>query len=129
MDTQFNAIENLTMDWSRFLDENGKQLQTVGHHFSGSRPLNKDELSRLDRRGVCISCHQTVPDKDLATDLLSHVAEYAGEKINNEQHSSILNKSIRLAAWIQIMGVLLFIVLFLYLGLKWFRKNQNKPKK
>jgi hypothetical protein len=36
VDTQFNAITNLFMDWSRFTDEDNNQLQTVGHHFTGS---------------------------------------------------------------------------------------------
>jgi hypothetical protein len=98
VDTQFNAIANRKMDWSRFLDEDGNQLQTVGHHFSGSRLLNREELNKLDRRGVCLSCHKTVPDNDLATDLMSHVARYANVEIDNKTHWGILNKSIRISA-------------------------------
>ncbi len=126
VDTQFNAIVNLSMDWSRFLDENGKQLQTVGHHFSGSRPLNKSELNKLDRRGVCLSCHKTIPDGDLATDLLSHVAKYADVEIDKETHSGILHKAIRLSAWTQVLiGVFLVLFLFwLLLVRKWNRKKQ-----
>jgi len=66
VDTHFYAVDNLDIDWSRFLDEHGRALQTVGHHFSGSRPLNKAELAKLDRRGVCLSCHTTVPNGDVA---------------------------------------------------------------
>ena len=72
---QINAIPNLEMDWSRFVDEEGKQLQTVGHHFSGSRPLNNKERANLDRRGVCMSCHKVIPDGDMAVDLLHHIKE------------------------------------------------------
>lgn len=125
VDTQFNAIPNLKMDWSRFIDEDNNQLQTVGHHFSGSRPLNKSELEKLDRRGVCISCHKTVPDKDLASNLLSHVAKYAGVEIDNDEHSSILNKSIRISAWIQVLlPILIFIGIFIF----WWRRKKNNSR-
>ena len=103
------------MDWSRFLDEDGKQLQTVGHHFSGSRPLNKDELVMLDRRGVCLSCHATVPDNDVAINLLSHVAKYSGTTIDNDKHRSILKKSVRIAAWVQVLIGIALIVLIVWL--------------
>ncbi len=113
VDTQFNAIENLEHDWSAIIDEDGNQLQTVGHHFSGSRPLNKEELMRLDRRGVCMSCHKSIPDQSVAIDLLSHVAKYSNTTIDNEKHDQIVNKSIRLAAWVQVLlGVLGVFVVF-----------------
>ncbi len=123
IDTQFNAIPNLPMDWSRFLDDSLRQLQTVGHHFSGSRPLNRDELSRLDRRGVCLSCHEVVPDNDIAIDLLSHVAQYADIPIDNGIHDDILHKSIRISAWAQ---VLLFCSLLLAGGFFLRRRFTHK---
>jgi hypothetical protein len=128
VDTQFNAIPNLQMDWSRFLDEDGNQLQTVGHHFSGSRPLNKSELRRLDRRGVCASCHATLPDADLATSLLDHVATYAEVEIDNEFHQSILAKSTRVTAWVQVLGALLGFVFVVWGGfrlLKWRKMKKG----
>ncbi len=122
LDTVFNRIENLNMDWSRFLDEDGNQLQTVGHHFSGSRPLNKEELSKLDRRGVCISCHKIIPEGDLVSDLLSHVAKYAKVEIDNNEYQSILNKSIIISTWVQILVPSL---LLLFAGL-WWRRRKKK---
>ena len=103
--TQINSIPNLKYDWSRFVSEKGQQLQTVGHHYSGSRPLNNEERAKLDRRGICLSCHQTMPDKDLAVSLMVHVKEYAGIKIDREKHNSILRKLVLLGAWVQILGV------------------------
>lgn len=124
VDTQFNAIPNLEMDWSRFIDDSNRQLQTVGHHFSGSRPLNKEELTKLDRRGVCMSCHQTIPDNDIAIDLLSHVAEYANVEIDNETHGEILNKSIRISAWFQVLTpIIIFIA-----GVLWWRRRRRIRK-
>jgi len=116
VDTQFNAIPNLHNDWSVIIDSANKQVQTVGHHFSGSRPLNAEELMKLDRRGVCLSCHQTVPNGDLAIDLMSHVSEFGEVKIDNTQHKNILGKSIRISAWLQVLLPTLGIVfLFLFL--------------
>jgi len=124
VDTQFNAIPNLKMDWSRFIDEENNQLQTVGHHLSGSRPLNKSELQKLDRRGVCLSCHKTIPDKDLASNLLSHVAKYAGVEIDNEKHAVILQKSIRLSAWVQVLLPVLLLSAFVII-FWWRRRNKS----
>lgn len=124
VDTHFNAIPNLTMDWSRFLDESGQQLQTVGHHFSGSRPLNKQELMKLDRRGVCLSCHQTVPDNDIAVDLMSHVAQYSNTNIDNKVHSRILNKSIRVTSWAQLILFLIASFGIAYLVYRLIRKRK-----
>jgi hypothetical protein len=123
VDTQFNAIPNLTMDWSRFLDDSLRQLQTVGHHFTGSRPLNAKELSKLDRRGVCMSCHQTVPNNDLASDLLSHVAKYADVAIDNEKHNNILKKSIRISAWVQVLLGILGVGLLLFLTRRFIKRK------
>jgi hypothetical protein len=124
IDTQFNSIPNLKHDWSKIIDDSLRQLQTVGHHFSGSRPLNAEELGKLDRRGVCMSCHSTVPEGDLAIDLMSHVGKYANLDIDNEEHQGILNKSIRLSAWIQI--TLPFLLLFIAAIWFWKRKRSKK---
>ncbi len=124
-DTQFNRIENLNMDWSRFLTENGKQLQTVGHHLSGSRPLNRQELMKLDRRGVCLSCHKDIPDGSIAVNLMSHVAKYGGVTIDNKQHSSILHKFLILSAWIQVLFALCVGFILFYLGKKWYSRRRK----
>ncbi len=124
-DTLFNAIPNLTMDWSRIIDDSNRQLQTVGHHFSGSRPLNKDELTKLDRRGVCLSCHKTVPESDLASGLLSHVAKYGGQTIDKNTHAGILNKSIRISAWVQVLLPFLIIAFILF---RFLKKRKRLPR-
>ncbi|BCD67264.1 cytochrome C [Nitratiruptor sp. YY09-18] len=108
------GIENLSFDWSRIIDENASQLVTVGHHWSLSRALHQDELSKLDRRGVCMSCHQTIPDKDLAVSLMVHVAHAADIEIDNEMHKNILHKNLLLSAWMQILGGVLVLGGLLY---------------
>lgn len=119
--TQISAIPNLTMDWSRFVTEEGQQLQTVGHHFPNSRPLNNEERANIDRQGVCQSCHQSIPEKDLAISLLSHVKEVTGKKIDKEDHEKLLNKNIRLAAWMQVLiaGILVVgLVVFAFMRIR-----------
>ena len=109
--TQIEPIAGLGMDWSRFVTEDGRQLQTVGHHFSRSRPLNNDERAHMDRRGVCIACHQEIPDESLAVSLLHHVAEYADAlPRTNEQHFALTHKILLLSVWVQV-GVPLFLAL------------------
>ena len=119
---QINAIPNLDMDWSRFVTEDGKQKQTVGHHFSGSRPLNNAERANLDRRGVCASCHQTLPEENLAVSLLHHMKEVSGKKYDKDGHNSLINKILNISAWVQVLVILgvLFFIRFLF---KRFRKR------
>jgi hypothetical protein len=114
------AIKNLNFDWSKILDKNYTQLQTVGHHWSLSRALNEDELSKLDRKGVCLSCHQTIPNKDLAISLLSHIADVANIEINNSTHKTILHKNLLISAWMQILAVFSIII---GLGFFWYKRG------
>ncbi len=100
---QVNAIPNLTMDWSRFVTEEGEQLQTVGHHFKNSRPLNNQERQNLDRRGVCLSCHQSIPKGNLAVDLLHHIKEVSDSEMDTKEHSNLLSKIVQTAAWAQVL--------------------------
>ncbi len=110
-------IENFNCDWSRFIDKNGNPLQTVDDHWNLAGPLDHATLSKLDRRGTCLACHQTIPNKDLAVSLMSHVAQYAGIKINTREHESILHKVVLIGAWGQVLfglvvGFGLFFLLF-----------------
>ncbi len=124
--TQKPGIGNLKMDWSRFVTEKGRQLQTVGHHFKLSGPLSNAQRDKLDRRGVCLSCHKTIPDQDLAVSLMSHVAKYAGVKIDNNEHQSILNKLVFLGAWGQLLlGIVVGLGLF-FLGYRIFSAIKSK---
>ncbi|BCD59401.1 MULTISPECIES: cytochrome C [unclassified Nitratiruptor] len=107
-------VEGLSFDWSRIIDENATQLVTVGHHWTLSRALNHEELEKLDRRGVCMSCHTMIPNKDLAVSLMVHVAQMANVKINNSMHKTILHKSLLLSAWVQILGGVFVVIGVLY---------------
>lgn len=109
-DEQFPGIPNLKHDYSQFVDENGTQLMTVGHHWSLSGPLSKEQRDKLDRRGVCLSCHRDIPNGDLAVSAMAHIAKMAGVKVDTKEHSSILNKILHIGAWTQVLVPLLMVL-------------------
>ncbi len=124
VDEQIPAIPNLKDDLSRFIDENGTQLQTVGNHWKLSQAMDNETRAKVDRRGVCLSCHQEMPSKDLAVSLMTHTAEMAGVKIDNEMHKNIVHKSLLLSAWIQVLGGLLLGGGIIY----WYlRRRKRQP--
>ncbi len=120
---QMHAISNLITDWSRFVTEEGEQLQTIGHHLRLSRPLSTEERSKLDRRGVCLSCHQHIPEGDIAINLLSHLKNVAGKKVDTQMHSEILSKTIILSGWAQIVIGFLLLGIGVGLGYYFFKKK------
>ncbi|WP_455757551.1 multiheme c-type cytochrome [Sulfurimonas sp.] len=105
---------NSKHDYSKFLDKYGKQVQTVGHHWKLSGPLSKAQRDKLDRSGVCVSCHKDIPKGNLAISAMTHVADMAEIKIDNNVHKKIVNATISIAAWIQILGgaFMLFVLIF-----------------
>ena len=107
VDEQIPAIPNLKHDFSVMIDANGTQVQTVGNHWRLSQALDKKTLSKLDRQGACLSCHQEMPSKDLAVSLMVHAAKFAGLKVDNTMHKSIVTKTVLLSAWVQVLGGLL----------------------
>jgi hypothetical protein len=113
-DEQIPAIPNLKHDYSQFIDINGTQLMTVGHHFKLSQPLSKAQRDKLDRRGVCLSCHKDIPKGNLAVSAMTHMAEMAELNIDNKQHSNILNKLLNLGAWVQIFALIFAVFMFIY---------------
>lgn len=52
---QVEAVPGLEEDWSCLVTPGGRQLQTVGHHLSLSRPLDQRERALLDRSGTCLA--------------------------------------------------------------------------
>jgi len=112
--TQIEPIPGLIRDWSAIVTPQGAQLQTVGHHFAGSGPLNSEQRTNMDRRYVCVSCHQEIPDKTLAVNLMHHVAAVTGlTPKNNREHTSLLHGLLLSAVWTPIS--LAFAVLLLLL--------------
>ena len=127
--TQLEPIEGLLADWSRLVTEDGQQLQTVGHHFSRSRPLDNEERRHIDRQGVCLACHQEIPDRSLAVSLLHHVAEFTDQlPETGPQHNSLIHKILLLSAWIQVAGMLgvPLAALAALAGIVWYLRRKKR---
>jgi len=123
------GIGGLREDYSQFLDENGTQMQTVGTHFKLSGPLSKDQRDKLERSGVCLSCHQELPNASLALSAMTHMAQMAEINIDNATHQSIVKKSLNLSAWFQVLGAI-FVGMLIMLGIymKFIKKRPINPK-
>ncbi|MFH1882940.1 MAG: cytochrome C [Planctomycetota bacterium] len=132
---QIEPIAELTADWSRFVTEDGQQLQTVGSHFSRSRPLNNQERLHMSRRGVCLACHREIPDKSLAASFLHHAAKYSGLLPKTaKQHNSLLHKILMITAWAQTFFamaavLLVFCIVFWFVILRRRLKYARKISK
>jgi len=129
VDEQIPAIPNLKHDYSQFIDENGTQLMTVGHHWKLSGPLSKEQRDKLDRRGICLSCHIDIPAGNLAVSAMTHIAKMADFKIDKKEHNGIVNKLLTLGAWIQILGGVFVGVLIMFgIYISFFKKRVVNPR-
>ncbi len=112
---QINAIPEMLNDLSQIVTRDGKQLQTVGHHWMLSGPLTQYQREKMERVGVCISCHQDLPDGNVFLTSLTTI----GDKLNlapytDADHSKLLNRDINLVAIVQILLPIAFALLIAY---------------
>ncbi len=127
VERQIPRIANLKNDYSRFIDENGTQLQTVGHHWKLSQPLDAEQRSKVDMQGMCLSCHKEMPAGNLAVSAMVHATEMAGIEIDKKEHGTILNKLLLIGAWLQLLvGILIGSYIIYRLFFK--RKNPRRWK-
>ena len=124
--TQIEAIPNLKHDYSVIIDENGTQVQTVGNHWRLSQALDQSTIDKLDRRGVCLSCHEEIPHKSLAVSAMVHIKEVSGIKIDREFHNDIVKKSVITTAWVQLLLLGLGIVLGAFLVWLLYKKSTKR---
>lgn len=121
---QIEPIPGLIGDWSRVVTEGGKQLQTVGHHFKGSRPLNNAERGWLSRDGLCLGCHQEIPEESLAVSILHHIATATGQiPDSSEKHADLLHKVLLTAGWAQVLALMCIPGISIISLLVWRRKG------
>lgn len=126
---QISGIAHLEHDWDRFVDENGTQLQTVGNHWRLSAPLSDAQREKLDRRGVCLSCHRSIPKGDPAIDAMGHVAQMMGMQVDAQVHDTILQKLLRFGAWAQLIGGAFGALFGLYLFYLIFLKPKKRKER
>jgi len=125
--TQIGPIPGLKEDWSSVVSNTGHQLQTVGHHFNLSRPLNSVERAMLERQGLCLGCHQEIPKNSLAVNILHHVANATGALPNTaKKHGHLLHKILLLSAWGQVIMIVVLLVSVLFIFFLLFKKRRQK---
>ncbi|MCR9245431.1 MAG: cytochrome C [bacterium] len=125
---QVGGVNGLAAVWSRFVTEDGEQLQTVGHHLSLSRPLNATERAKLEREGTCIACHQILPEGDLAVSALHHVATMLDAvPVDGDAHASLVHKIVRIAAWAQV-GIAFVVVVLVVVLLRLWRRQRRRAR-
>ncbi len=80
------------------------------------------------RDGVCIACHEDLPEGSLAVSLLHHIAEATGMMPETDaKHSSLLHKVMLLSAWVQVGGMVLISgMLMMIAGWLWRRRRQRR---
>ena len=119
---QMTKIEDLKMDLSQIVTRDGKQLQTVGHHWPLSGPLPQEMREKMERAGVCVSCHKDVPDATLFTKITAAVGEKLGMIPHSDhEHSKLLNEDIRWAAMSRFLVVFLLAII-IFIAWKWWKK-------
>ena len=117
-------------DWSQVVTRDGTQTQTVGHHFTNEGPLSAEQRTRMDRKNVCIGCHEHIPKQDAAVSLLHYIAEHTGMLPGpNEAHTALLSKVFRTAAWAQVTVAGLFIIGLLLLLYRLCSSRRNTQRR
>lgn len=88
---QIAAIPDLPMDLDQVVTRNGKQVQTVGHHWPASRPLNQKQRDNMERIGVCLACHQDIPDGTSSMKMLHQILKKRGRiPTTDEKHKALI---------------------------------------
>jgi len=125
---QLTRTDDLDMDLSMVVTRDGKQMQTVGHHWPLSSPLSQEQRDKMERVGTCIACHQELPNGDVAVSMITSAAKFMDMAPHSDkEHASILRQDIILAAWVKILGpLLLLLAIFLYF---WFRRRRGRRKR
>ncbi|MFA6138450.1 MAG: multiheme c-type cytochrome [Sulfurimonas sp.] len=110
---------------SEDLDENKTQTE----EFKLLAPLSVSQLNKLDRSGVCLSCHLNIPKGNLAISTISHMREMAEVKIDNSTHNDVVSNAINIGAWAQFIGAI-FIGLLIVLGIyiAFIKKRPINPR-
>ena len=122
---QISPVPELTMDLDNVVNREDQQLQTVGHHWPLDGPLPKDMRDNMERLGVCLSCHQEIPQGRFVYRIISLAGDRLGMVPKNDaDHIKLIGKAMFIAANLQIFGplVALLIILFIVL-IVWRRKT------
>ena len=109
---QISPVPDLPMDLDRIVTRDDKQLQTVGHHWPLDGPLTADQRSRMERIGVCLSCHKDVPDGKFSYRMVSKVGSALGlVPKTDEEHQTLIGRALYIAASVEFFGGIIAVTL------------------
>ncbi len=111
------------------ISESQDENKTQADGFKLLAPLSPAQIDKLDRSGVCLSCHLNIPKGNLATSTISHMREMAEVKIDKNTHNEIVSNTINISAWTQFIGAI-FIGLLIVLGIyvSFIKKQPINPR-
>jgi len=123
---QISPIPELPMDLDKIISREGEQLQTVGQHWPGSGPLTKEMRDNMERVGVCLSCHQYIPDGKFIYRVVSTIGDTLGLIPKNDQeHRKLISRAMFIAANAEIFGTLAAVIIGLALALFVIRRKRK----
>ncbi|QFR49894.1 cytochrome C [Sulfurimonas lithotrophica] len=91
------------------------KVKEIDSNFTLASTLSKEQLNKLDRRGMCLSCHESIPKGNLAVSVMTHAAEMAELNIDTKMHKNILYQILHIGAWTQVLGAVLVLLIIAYL--------------
>ncbi len=123
---QIAAISDLPMDLDQVVTPDGKQLQTVGHHWPGSRPLSNKQRDNMERVGVCLSCHQDIPDGTPSIGMLKKIRKIAGTTPStDEEHQGLVQDITRIATRVKVYGPIAAVIVLALLVWFFFARRKK----
>jgi hypothetical protein len=105
------------------------KVTKIHSDFKLAAVLSDKQLDKLDRRDVCMSCHISIPNGNLAVTTMAHISKMAEIDIDKKMHKKLLNEVFyfgTLAQFIVIVFVLLVITYFIYV--KFIKKKPKNPR-
>jgi hypothetical protein len=124
---QISPIPDLPMDLDQVVTREGGQLQTIGHHWPLSGPLQKDMRDHMERIGVCLSCHKDVPTGSFAYRVLSGAGSLLGLIPKTDlEHQQLIGRALFLAANLEVFGTSVFAVAITCLALYLYMRRRRK---
>lgn len=91
--TKANGVD-VPFELERIVDEQGRQLQATSHY--GARPFNKEEMQRIMRVNVCISCHQYTRDPSIWKKVTTVTGFAKTDKMHQDILKGILERDTKL---------------------------------
>ncbi len=103
-----SKVLNASVDFGSFQENNIT-------HFNLSKVFTGAQLDKLDRRGVCLSCHEIIPSDTLAVSTVSHISQMMLLDIDEKEHQMILGRVLNMSAWFQIILVSFVVFILVYI--------------